>query len=119
MILIAGTLPTLAVQTVTTLNLVNKTGFNEIEITLDAGGFGSDSDTTILSGSIDVQLNVNLATGQTSELTVITGDVTGSGAAFAGSGPSGSFILTSSTTLGAALGTPSPPGLTARLLPRP
>jgi len=61
-----------------TLTLVDENGLNEADIDLDVALIGGSSDTSELSGTIDVQLNISPGLRTTDELTILSADVAGS-----------------------------------------
>lgn len=60
-----------------TLTLVEEDGFNEVDIALDVEAVGPSNDQSILSGTIEVQVNIAPANSTTNELTILSADVQG------------------------------------------
>ena len=92
------------------LTLVDETGLNEVDIDLTVSGFGSSNDTSDLSGTIEVQLNLSPATGNTDEMTILSADVTGTDVTL----DSGNFLASysfESKDLGFTAFTPVAPGI--------
>jgi hypothetical protein len=109
-ILLAASLPALGAEQITTLDLVDEAGYNTVSLTIDVPLIGSSSDTTNLSGSLQVRLGIDPSTDEVGELTILTGNVTGTGVTLSKSGLFGSYNV-SSTSLGATLASPAPPGV--------
>ncbi|MFT6864566.1 MAG: hypothetical protein ACJAVK_003134 [Akkermansiaceae bacterium] len=61
-----------------TLTLVEEAGFNEVEIELDISNFGDSDDTSVLSGTLEVQVNISPIVATTDQLTILSADVSGS-----------------------------------------
>ena len=108
-LLVAG-LPALGAGQTATLDLVSEAGYNAVAITADVPVIGASTDTTNLSGSLEVRLGIDPSTGEVGEFTVLSGNVTGTGVTLSRS----VFLLgsynVSATSLGATLVTPVPPG---------
>ena len=51
------------------LTLVDESGFNELDISISASG-ASDSDTTMLTGTMEVELNIDQASGTTDKMVI-------------------------------------------------
>lgn len=94
----------------TTLEITPEPGFNSIEITLAPPILDSSSDTTDLTGSLEVELDIDPDNDQVSALTIINGTATGTPLSLSAS----TFFVGSydfnSTSIGAVIETPSPPG---------
>jgi hypothetical protein len=94
----------------TTLEITPEPGFNSIEITLAPPVLDLSSDTTDLSGSLEVELEIDPDGDQVSALTIINGSATGTPLSLSAS----TFFVGSydfnSTEIGAAIETPAPPG---------
>lgn len=91
------------------LTLVDENNFNEVEIDLNVSGIGSSSDTSELTGTIEVQLNISPSTNTTDELTIISANVNGSDVSLS----AGNFLASYSFEtdgLGFSAETPEPPG---------
>lgn len=109
--LFAATYCAYAAPGTSTLTLVNEAGFNTLDINLTINApIASSSDTTDLSGTIQVALEIDPDTDQVSEMTIINGTVTGTPISLSGGGAAGSYSF-SSNTLGGILSTPNPPGI--------
>lgn len=94
-----------------TLTLVDENGFNEVDIDLDVAIAGASDDTSSLTGTVEVQVNVTPDLSSTSELTILSADVSGSDISL-----SRSFLFTSLYSLRGenlrfSAETTSPPGL--------
>lgn len=100
-----------ATPSTTTLPLLQDPGFNTITITVDVPLIGADSDTSNLSGSILVDLEINQVTDEVSELTAVSGDIVGAGVSFSRSAFLVGSYNVSSTAIGADVFTLFPPGL--------
>jgi len=61
-----------------TLTLVKEAGYNEMEIDLDIDLLGASNDTSFLSGTIEVTLNIHPENHQTDELTLDAAEVSAS-----------------------------------------
>jgi len=61
-----------------TLTLVTEDGFNEANIELNVDLIGSSNDTSELSGTIEVQLNILPGQNAVDELSILSADVNGS-----------------------------------------
>lgn len=100
-----------ATPTTATLTAVNEQNFNRITLEFEPPVLPTGRDTTRLSGSIEVLLEIDPVTDQVSEMTILDGDVQGSAVELSGS----TFLIGSydleSSTLGATLATPEPPGI--------
>lgn len=76
------------------LTLVNEGTFNKMKIDLDVI-LGDSTATSTLTGTINAQLNIDLATGQTDELTLLSADVSGSNVTLAARGFLGRYSINS------------------------
>ena len=76
------------------LTLVNEGTFNKMKIDIDVI-LGDSTATSTLTGTINAQLNIDLATGQTDELTLLSADVSGSNVTLAASGFLGRYSINS------------------------
>lgn len=61
-----------------TLTLVEEAGFNKVKIDLDVSGIGASDDTSDLSGTMTVKVNIFPGLTTTDELTVLSADIEGS-----------------------------------------
>ena len=104
-----GALPVHAVPVTADLILVDESGFNEIEIAIDVPIVGGDNDTSEVSGTVTVELEIDPVTDEVTELTVIEGNVTGTGVKFSRNIIVARYEVTASS-IGAVLSTPDPPG---------
>ena len=104
-------LPLSSAPATATLAAVNEAGFNRITIEFEPPVLPTGSDTSRLSGDLEVLLEIDPVTDQVSEMTIIDGNIQGSEIEMSGS----SFFLGSydleSSTLDATLATPNPPGI--------
>lgn len=92
------------------LTLVDENNFNKVKIDLDVSGIGSSDDTSELSGTIEVQLNIFPSSNTTDELTIISADVSGTDVTL----ESGGFLANysfESKNLGFTAFTPEAPGI--------
>ncbi len=100
-----------AVPATAALSAANEAGFNQITIEFEPPLLPTGSDTSTLSGNLEVLLEIDPATDQVSEMTIIDGNIEGSAIEMSGS----TFLLGSydleSSTLDASLATPNPPGI--------
>ena len=76
------------------LTLVDEATFNKMKIDLKVL-LGNSTATSTLTGTIDVRLNIDLATGKTDELTILSADVAGSNVTLAASGFLGRYTINS------------------------
>jgi len=76
--------PALAIDPVNegTLTLVNEAGFNDLALNLSVPLFGNQTKHSTLTGSIDVRLDIDPATGLSPEFTILDGTVNGTGVSF-------------------------------------
>ena len=103
--------PLSAAPATATLAAVNEAGFNRITIEFEPPVLPTGSDTSRLSGDLEVLLEIDPVTDQVSEMTIIDGNIQGSEIEMSGSTFFiGSYDLESST-LDATLATPNPPGI--------
>jgi hypothetical protein len=94
------------------LTLVDEAGFNEVDIGLDVSGIGSSNDTSDLSGTIEVQLNISPATVTSNEMTILSADVSGTDVTLDASLPFGLASYSfESKDLGFTAFTPEAPGI--------
>lgn len=85
--------------------------YNVIELELSPPVLPTGRDKTELTGTLEIELEIDPATDQVSQFTIVNGTATGSPIDLSGSTPFvGSYDFTSSE-LGADLSTPSPPGV--------
>jgi hypothetical protein len=95
----------------TTLEITPEPEFNSIEITLDVPAVGLSSDTSDLSGSLEIELEIDPDSDQVSALTIINGSATGTPLSLSAS----SFLFGNydfnSTEIGAEIETLAPPGV--------
>lgn len=93
------------------LTTVNENNFNQITLEFEPPVLPNGEDTTTLSGTIEVLLEIDPATDQVSEMTIVDGEIEGSPVEISESAfLIGSYDLESSI-LGASLVTLDPPGL--------
>lgn len=76
------------------LTLVDEAGFNAMTVNLGTA-LGDSSDTSDLTGTINVRLNINPDTHQTSELTLVSADVSGSDITLAAGNALSNYSFTS------------------------
>lgn len=92
------------------LSLVAEADFNKITITFDPPVLPAGEGTTTLSGDVEVLLEIDPATDQVSQMTITNGMVSGTPVSISESTPFVGNYQLQSTTLGAELATPNPPG---------
>jgi len=93
------------------LAAVSEAPFNQITLEFEPPVLPKGEDTTTLSGAIEVLLEIDPATDQVSEMTIVDGEIEGSSVEISESAfLIGSYDLESSI-LGASLATLDPPGL--------
>ncbi|MFP6885884.1 MAG: hypothetical protein VCA40_15740 [Roseibacillus sp.] len=92
------------------LAAVNEPDFNQITLEFEPPVLPNGEGTSTLSGAIEVLLEIDPATDQVSEMTIVDGEIEGSPVEISESSFLGSYDLESST-LGASLATLDPPGL--------
>jgi len=80
---------------ISVLTLVNEGNFNKMKIDLDVI-LGDSSAVSTLTGTIDIRLNIDLATAQTDELTILSADVAGSDVTLAARGFLGRYSIDAS-----------------------
>ena len=105
--------PLAAIPANTTLTLVNQPGYNQITVTVSPVvplGNLSSSAVTTLTGTVQAFFDINPATGQTSELTLVNGRATGTDMSFVRNAFLGGYNITVSN-LSAAINTITPPGV--------
>lgn len=103
-------LPAASGQPVSTTLVLTEDGVNnKVTIGLSIPGFGSSSDVTTLTGTLEVDLVVDPATGEVAELTVTSGDLTGTPVSLNAGNVFAGYAFTS-TVLGGTVFTPTPPG---------
>ncbi|MBB21924.1 MAG: hypothetical protein CMN04_03380 [Roseibacillus sp.] len=111
LLLLSSSSSLVAIPTTATLTAVNEQNFNRITLEFEPPVLPTGRDTTRLSGSIEVLLEIDPVTDRVSEMTILDGDVQGSAVELSGS----TFLIGSydleSSTLGATLDTPLPPGV--------
>lgn len=104
-------LPTSAAPATSTLTAVNEAGFNRINLEFEPPVLPAGSDTSRLSGTIEVLLEIDPETDEVSEMSITGGNIQGSEVQMSAS----VFLLGSydleSSTLEAILDTPNPPGI--------
>lgn len=100
----------LAVEGIATLNVVEEDGFNQIELDLNPPLLAASSDSTTLSGTVQVKLEIDPENDQVSEITVIDADLEGTAIELS-AGNAGANYSFESEGLGATLHTPNPPGI--------
>ena len=104
-------LPASATPATATLTAVNEAGFNRITLEFEPPVLPAGSDTSRLSGTIEVLLEIDPETDEVSEMSIIEGNIQGSEIEMSAS----VFLLGSydleSSTLDAILDTPNPPGI--------
>lgn len=83
--------------------------FGVINVVVNAPG-AVDTDTTTLTGNITVELNIDPDTDTVNEVTVVSGDITGTQMEFSGGNFLFSYSVESSPTIGCDIVTTSPPG---------
>jgi len=94
-----------------TLTAVDEADFNRITIEFEPPVLPNGSDTSRLSGNLEVLLEIDPVTDQVSEMTIVDGSFQGSAIEMSGSSfLFGSYDLESST-LDMTLATPNPPGI--------
>ena len=97
----------------TTLNFVNEAGVNEVGISLTIPEFETGNDTTNLTGTVDVTLEIDPSSGVVTELSFTGGAASGTPITLAGDSTNvfnpGSYSFTSTVLTGTA-NTLSPPG---------
>ena len=104
-------LPASATPATATLTAVNETGFNRINLEFEPPVLPTGSDTSQLTGTIEILLEIDPATDEVSEMSIIDGNIQGSPVEMSGSTFFvGSYNLESSS-LDAILDTPNPPGI--------
>lgn len=92
------------------LNLVEESGFNAVDVTIQPP-VAPDTDTTTLSGSLLVDLDVDTDTNEVSSLNVISADVVGSQLNFISTNFLLQYNLLSSESIGVDIFTTTPPSL--------
>ncbi len=103
--------PGSATPTTAQLTAVNEENFNEITLEFEPPVLPTGEDTTRISGTVEILLEIDPATDQVSEMTIVEGEIEGSPVEISGSTFFvGSYSLESSI-LGATLATLEPPGL--------
>jgi hypothetical protein len=93
-----------------TLTLVEEEGFNEVKIDLDVSAIGDSDDTSDLSGTMTVRVNIFPGLTTTNELTVLSADIEGSDVELS----AGNFLASyefGGKDLGFSAFTTSPPGI--------
>jgi hypothetical protein len=105
-----GTWQVHAVPATANLILVDESGFNAIDIAIDVPVVGGSSDTSEVSGTVAVELEIDPLTDEVTELTVVDGNVSGSGVEFSRNIIVARYDVTASS-IGAVLSTPDPPGV--------
>lgn len=106
--------PALAIEPLNhgTLTLVDEPGFNQLDVGLTVQDAGSASDTSTITGTVDVRLAIDPATARSPELTFLGGSLQGTPIRLRIT----RFIFitivdVSSSTLGGTVLTTAPPGL--------
>lgn len=99
----------MATTATTTLTLVQEGSYGLIDVTVDAL-FIPSSDTSALTGTIDVQLEIDTDSDTVSALTTLNSDITGTQVKFKAGSGFYSYDVTSSETLGVSIFTSAPPG---------
>ena len=98
----------------TTLNLVSEATFNELGVTIDIDNFQSSSDTSTLTGTVEITIDFDPITGEVFTLDLTGGTISGSQVNFAGNHNSGavvgSYTLMSNNMAGEP-NTIAPPGI--------
>lgn len=102
--------PLTAIPASTTLTLVNQSGMNQISVTVNPGPGLSDTETTTLTGTVQAFFDINPATGQTSEMTLVNGRANGTNMTFQRGFSFLGYNITVSN-LSAAIETITPPGV--------
>ncbi len=92
------------------LTLVDEAGANEVDIDLDVSNIGSSNDTSDLSGTIEVQLNISPVTATTDEMTILSADVNGTDVTLDAGGFLANYSF-QSKNLGFTAFTPQAPGI--------
>ena len=78
------------------LTLVEEEGFNEVEVALDVELIGASDDTSELTGTIEVQLNISPTLGTTDEMTILSAEIAGSDVELERGGTFANYALLSS-----------------------
>ena len=106
-----STCAALAVPLVANLDVVEEDGFNEVDLSFEPPLFsGAGEDTTVLSGQVELLLEVDPVTDQVSEMTITDGTISGTPLSISKSQfLVGNYAL-ESTVIGADLATPEAPG---------
>lgn len=99
-----------AVEGTATLNVVEEEGFNTIDLDLNPPLLSASSDSTNLTGTVQVRLEIDPENDQVSEITVLDADLEGTPIKLA-AGNAGANYSFESEGLGATLMTPNPPGI--------
>lgn len=103
--------PLFAIPANTTLTLVTDPNFNRISVKVDPGSGLADTEVTTLTGTVQAALNINPATGQTTELTLTNGRANGTNMTFSRSIPFIAGYTITVSNLSAAIETLVPPGV--------
>ena len=93
-----------------TLTLVDEAGFNQLTLSLAVSGFGSDSDTSTITGSLLTRLDIDPATGRSPEFTILSGNIQGTPVSLQIRVLFVTIVDVSSTTIGGTVATITPPG---------
>lgn len=94
-----------------TLTFVDREDANQIEIKLNVSNFGASEDTTTVSGTMEVRVNLSAATATTDEFTILSAEARGSDLELAArSGLFARYDLTGED-LALTITTPDPPGV--------
>ena len=93
-----------------TLTLVDEAGFNQLTLSLAVSGFGSDSDTSTITGSLLTRLDIDPATGRSPEFTILGGNLQGTPVSLQIKVLFVTVVDVSSTTIGGTVATITPPG---------
>ncbi len=94
-----------------TLTLVNDVSFNQMSITVSLPLFGEDKKNSALSGSIEATTNISPSTGQSNELTLVSGTLSADPVNFSLGNFLTGYATLNASNLGVGINTPLAPGL--------